>query len=230
MNAGGFIASGRLCAVVFDMDGVLIDSEPLFRTAAKRAAGELGYQLSDEVYVQWMGLPPKAVEAAVRQSMGDDFPMEPFRETFREVWIKHTDEHGVPAQPGMYDLLDKLRQHEVPYAVATSTFREQALRSLELAGLGSLIDVVVAGDEVVNGKPAPDIFLAAAEAIQVAPTGCIAIEDSAVGVRAAAEANMMTIMVPDLHQPDNATASLAHYVLRDTITAGAVVSSMLNLP
>lgn len=215
-------------AVIFDMDGILIDSEPLFRAAAKQAAEALGYALSDEVYVQWMGLPPKAVEAAVRESMGDDFPMEPFRATFRDVWIRHTDANGVPAQPGISALLDELKTRSVPFAVATSTFREQAERSLELAGLSPLIDIMIAGDEVSDGKPAPDIFLAAAAAIGVDASACIALEDSAVGVRAASTAGMLTIMVPDLHQPDVATAELARYVIRDTATAASVVRSMLR--
>ena len=111
---------------------------------------------------------------------------------------------------------------------ATSTERAQAERSLALAGLAHYIEVIVAGNEVENGKPAPDIFLRAAAAIGVAPTACVALEDSAVGVRAAAAAQMLTIMVPDLHQPTQEVAALANYVLPSTRDAARVVLRMFE--
>ncbi len=214
--------------VIFDMDGILIDSEPLFRLAAQQAAGELGYHVSDETYVTWMGLPPTAVEAAVVASMGGDFPMTAFRDAFRAIWTTHTDKHGVPAQPGMAALLGALRSRGIPYGVATSTERAQAQRSLELAGLAPLIGTLVGGDEVANGKPAPEIFLRAAEHIGVGPESCVALEDSAAGVRAAAGARMLTIMVPDLHLPGADIAALARYVLPDTRRAAEVVVALFD--
>ena len=123
--------------VVFDMDGILINSEPLFRRAAQEAARDLGHHLSDETYAMWMGLPPRAVEAAVVESMGPSFPMRAFRDEFRRIWIDHTEQHGMPPQPGMLDLLKSLRERGIPFSVATSTQRDQALRSLELAGMGA---------------------------------------------------------------------------------------------
>ncbi len=214
--------------VVFDMDGILIDSEPLFRRAAQQAARDLGHHLSDETYGMWMGLPPRAVEAAVAESMGPAFPMRAFREEFRRIWIEHTERHGMPPQPGMPELLTGLRERDIPFGVATSTQRDQALRSLELAGLGTFIDVLVAGNEVTAGKPAPEIFLRAAAGIGIEPARCVALEDSSVGVRAASSAHMLTIMVPDLHQPNAETAALAHYVIPGTARAARVVLTLFD--
>lgn len=214
--------------VVFDMDGILIDSEPLFRMAARAAARDIGYTLSDATYMMWMGLPPRAVEAAIRDSWGEAFPMADFRERFRAIWIDHTDTHGVPAQPGMAELLAQLAVRGVPFAVATSTERGQAERSLALAGLAPYIDVLVAGNEVEQGKPEPEIFLRAAARIGVAPERCIALEDSAVGVRSASAARMLTIMVPDLHRPTAEIAALAHYVLPSTARASRVVLHIVD--
>ena len=214
--------------VVFDMDGILIDSEPLFRRAAQQAAKELGHHLSDETYALWMGLPPRAVEAAVVESMGPAFPLRAFRDEFRRLWLAHTDQHGMPAQPGMPALLAGLRARGIPFSVATSTQRDQALRSLELAGLGAYIEVLVAGNEVTEGKPAPEIFLRAAAGIGVEPTHCVALEDSSVGVHAASAARMLTIMVPDLHQPNAATAALADYVIPGTARAAGVVLRLFD--
>ena len=209
--------------VVFDMDGILIDSEPLIRMAAQTAARDIGSSVSNETYMDWMGLPPRAVEAAIRTSLGADFPMDEFRERFRAIWSTHTDTHGVPAQPGMAALLEALAARGVPFAVATSTQRDQAERSLALAGLAHHIKILVAGNEVANGKPEPEIFLRAAAGIGIVPGRCIAIEDSAVGVRSAASAGMLTIMVPDLHRPTAEVAALARYVLPNTERAAAVV-------
>lgn len=214
--------------VVFDMDGILINSEPLFRRAAQQAARDLGHHLSDETYAMWMGLPPRAVEAAVVESMGPSFPMRAFRDEFRRIWIDHTENHGMPPQPGMLELLAGLRERGIPFSVATSTQRDQALRSLELAGMGQFIDVLVAGNEVAEGKPAPEIFLRAAAGIGIAPERCVAMEDSSVGVRAASAARMLTIMVPDLHQPNAETAALAHYVIPGTARAARVVLTLFD--
>jgi HAD superfamily hydrolase (TIGR01509 family) len=215
-------------AVVFDMDGILINSEPLFRRAAQQAARDLGYHLSDETYAMWMGLPPRGVEAAVVESMGASFPMRAFRDEFRRIWIDHTERHGMPPQPGMLELLAGLRERGIPFSVATSTQRDQALRSLELAGMGDFIDVLVAGNEVTEGKPAPEIFLRAAAGIGIAPERCVAMEDSSVGVHAASAARMLTIMVPDLHQPNAATAARAHYVIPGTERAARVVLTLFD--
>ncbi len=214
--------------VVFDMDGILINSEPLFRRAAQQAARELGHHLSDETYAMWMGLPPRGVEAAIIESMGPTFPMLAFRDEFRRIWVEHTEQHGMPPQPGMPELLAGLRERDIPFSVATSTQRDQALRSLELAGLGTFINVLVAGNEVTEGKPAPEIFLRAASGIGIEPERCVALEDSSVGVHAASKAGMLTIMVPDLHQPSAATAALAHYVLPGTARASRVVLTLFD--
>ena len=218
----------RYAGVVFDMDGILINSEPLFRLAAQQAARELGYHLADETYALWMGLPPRAVEAAVIESMGPDFPLREFHDQFRRLWQAHTEVHGVPPQPGMPELLAELRARGIPFGVATSTQRDQALRSLELAGLARFIDVLVAGNEVVHGKPAPEIFLRAAAGIGVPAPQCVALEDSAAGVRSAAAARMLTIMVPDLHQPTDEVAALAHCVMPDTRRDARVVLTLFD--
>ncbi|MGR8921234.1 MAG: HAD family hydrolase [Gammaproteobacteria bacterium] len=221
-------AHAHYAGVVFDMDGILIDSEPLFRVAAQQAARDVGHHLPDETYAMWMGLPPRAVEAAVVESMGADFPMEDFRQRFREIWTAHTERHGVPAQPGMAALLAGLAERGIPFAVATSTRRADAERSLALADLARHIDVLVGGDEVDNGKPAPDIFLRAAGHLGLDPASCVALEDSAAGVRSAAGAAMLTLMVPDLHQPSPEVAALADYVLPGTERAARVVLALFD--
>ncbi|MBV8470365.1 MAG: HAD family hydrolase, partial [Burkholderiaceae bacterium] len=108
---------------------------------------------------------------------------------------------GLVVKPGLRELLDWLDAHAIPRAVATSTRRSRALAKLERAGLWPRIQALVGGDEIARGKPAPDIFLRAAELLGVSTPSCIVLEDSEPGITAALAAGMTPIMVPDLHAP-----------------------------
>jgi len=199
-------------AVIFDLDGTLIDSEPVFKAVAQRAALRFDRSFSDELFLELLGLPGNEVEAGIRAAFGQDFPVAAFRDAFGGLWREHVEEHGIAVKPGAVEFIGHLNRRKIPYAVATSTPYERARESLELAGIGEHFEFLVGGDQVENGKPAPEIYLKAAAHISVEPTRCIAIEDSKVGVRAAAAANMYTIMVPDLKPPDADTLVLADVV------------------
>ena len=125
-------------------------------------------------------------------------------------------------------MIDRLDEIGVPYAIATSTPHERAQASLRLAGLDNRFEHVIGGDQVKNGKPAPDIYLEAANVIAVSPRQCIAIEDSAVGVRASSTAQMYTIMVPDLKAPDAKTRRLVTEVLPSMDEAMAAVLTLIG--
>ena len=139
------------------------------------------------------------------------------------IWQKKTESEGIPTQPGIPLLIKSLQNHHVPLVVATATGRMQAIRSLELSGLSSLTTHLVGGDEVEQPKPEPDIFLRAASILGVRPQRCIAVEDSAVGIRAASDASMLTILVPDLATPDSRTMETADYVLPSTENVSRVL-------
>jgi len=189
-------------AVIFDLDGTLIDSEPLFKAVAKRAASEMNQHFSDELYLDLVGLPNSDVESGICAAFGPDFAINEFRHRFEALWVETVAERGIDLKPGALVLLDRLAALGIRYAVATSTSYERARLALNIAGIGTRIDHMIGGDQVDNGKPAPDIYLAAAKSIAVSPLRCIAIEDSSVGIQSAAAANMYTIMVPDLKPPD----------------------------
>lgn len=187
------------------MDGVLIDSEPIVKHCGQIAARLYGAELSDSLYNQLIGLPAKQVEHGLQSAFGEQFPMQEFRIELERLWHEHVLENGMPVKAGVEDALGHLQLNDIPYAIATSTPHERAQLSLEKAGILEHFDVIVGGDQVANGKPAPDIFLAAAERISRSAATCIAIEDSAVGVNAAFNAGMHTIMIPDQKQPDEHT-------------------------
>ena len=222
-------ATGALIAVVFDMDGVLIDSERVIRLAAQRAAIEIDRVLTDAFYMQVMGLPGAQVEAAFMREFGSDFPLADYRQRFERHYKAELGEGGIQPKPGVPQLLQSLVRNNIPIAVATATRSGNAETALRAAGLLDHLPVCVTGDQVAQGKPAPDIFLAAASRLGIPAPQCIAVEDSEVGARAAVAAGMRTLMVPDFKQPGAELRALVHEVLESMPHAAQRIHALLGL-
>lgn len=188
-------------AVIFDMDGLILDTEVVYRTTWQQAAAEFGYDMSDEFYSCFVGRRTDECLATLLETYGSDFPISAFLARGSHLYQMHVKSYGIRAKPGLHELLDLLDALRVPKAVATSTERAHALACL--GGLAGRFMTIVTGDEVTHGKPAPDIFLLAAERLRLAPRQCLVLEDSGAGVRAAHSAGMPVIMVPDL-EPSSA--------------------------
>jgi HAD superfamily hydrolase (TIGR01509 family) len=210
----------KIAAVVLDMDGLMLDTESIYKQAWQKAAMECGYPLDDAFYLTLVGQPNPACEAALLNRFGMDFPIADFRIRWSELWRKQVETSGIPTKTGLNELLSYLRQHEVPLAVATSSDQDYLKLSLSAAGLTpALFDSIVTGDQVEQGKPAPDIYLEAARRLGVSPNQCIALEDSDAGVLAASTAGLTTIMVPDLKPPSSATRIAAFCVVPSLLEA-----------
>lgn len=218
-----------LRAVVFDMDGVLIDSEPVIRAAAQHAAVELDRTVTDAFYASVLGLPGPEVEAAFLREFGADFPLDDYRRRFERHYRAVVARDGIAPKPGIPALLDRLHAHGIPIAVATSTRDGNAQDALDAAGLRARLPVCVTGDQVTRGKPAPEIFLTAAARIGVDAAACIAVEDSEVGGRAAVAAGMFTLLVPDLKPPSETLAALVHEVHATMPLAARRILALLAL-
>jgi len=200
-------------AVIFDMDGLMIDTEPIYKRALQKAAAELGYHLSDEFAFTLIGLSNPACRKAIAGHLGSGFPLEEYWKRWPELWREEAEEHGIAKKPGLEELLSCLNHRGMPMAIATSSSRPQTEFSLRVSGLSFPFDHIVTGDQIMNGKPAPDIFLEASRRLDVSPDRCLALEDSENGVRAARSAGMVTIMVPDLKQPSDEVRDLAFDVV-----------------
>lgn len=216
-------------AIVFDMDGLLINSEPIYQASWSEGVAHFGYHLSQDINRSMLGLSNADSEAVLIREFGESFPMEAFRAQWPERWKVIAEREGLHPMPGALALLDCMRQKGIPTAIATSTARSKAERCLERAGIQHEFRAMVCGPEVANGKPAPDIYLAVASQLQVKPQACIALEDSNNGMRSAIDAGMTAIMVPDLKAAEDDVAARADYILDDLDAAAAVLENLLEL-
>jgi HAD superfamily hydrolase (TIGR01509 family) len=214
-------------AVIFDMDGLMLDTERLARRGWLAALEEFGASLTDEQYLRIVGRTATDSTAVLREMLGADFPVEQCRNRMRELYYADATENGIPIKPGLVELVDFLKERSLKYAVATSTARELTIPKLQLTGLLSTFTTIVAGDEIKNGKPAPDIFLAAARSLGAEPEKCVVLEDSSYGIRAAHAAKMIPIMVPDLSEPSVEIKSLTHAVVPSLHEAREIILRLL---
>ncbi len=206
-------------AAIFDMDGLLLDSERLSQDAFYTTCHKLGIDVASDFYFQLIGLPETAGDQLIASKIGTHGSMATFKDAWRDACEVLFDK-GVPPRPDVVTLLDQLKSDGTPRAVATSTSRFRAIRRLEGAELLDYFEAIVCGDEITHGKPAPDIFLKAAEKLGKDPETCAAFEDSPNGVKAAVAAGMHVVQVPDLVQPDAALLALGHTVAT-TVLDGA---------
>lgn len=201
-------------AVIFDMDGLLFDTEALYGETILTAAAEVGCAMSRDVFLQLVGRSRELNHRFLLDHYGADYPLE----ALIAAWGRHFQRlaaAGLPMKPGAADLLDLLDRQGLPRAIATSSTHATVRRHLVAHGLTERFHGVVAHGDYANGKPAPDPFLAAARQLGVAPELCLALEDSHSGVRSASAAGMMTIMVPDLIPPTEEINGLCTLVVDD---------------
>jgi HAD superfamily hydrolase (TIGR01509 family) len=201
-------------AVVFDMDGLLFNTEAIYRDATISVAREAGYHLPLDFYLATIGLPGEATRARFGEQFGKAFDFDGFwsasTQRFREATAAQ-----LYLKSGVVELLDLLDELQLPRAIATSSRHEDARHHLDTHSLHDRFHAIVAHGDYAHGKPNPDPFLRAAERLGVDPALCLALEDSHNGVRAASRAGMMTVMVPDLLAPDAEMESLCLWIARD---------------
>ncbi|OFW99921.1 MAG: HAD family hydrolase [Alphaproteobacteria bacterium RIFCSPHIGHO2_12_FULL_66_14] len=204
----------RPAAVIFDMDGLLFDTEALHEEAAGLAARDVAHEMTPEIFRSLIGLPGPAGRSRVLQHFGPSFPIDIFFDAWRGHFYAMVDTRLV-LKPGALELLDLLDTLGLPRAIATSSSHKTVQHHLSFHDLGARFHHVVAQGDYAAGKPAPDPYLTAAERLGVAPGLCLALEDSHNGVRSASAAGMMTIMVPDLLEATDEIKGLCAFVVRD---------------
>ena len=208
-------------AVIFDMDGLLLDTERISLDTFRDTCREFNYEPDTEVYLKCVGTNDARTKEIIIDAFGDDFPYQAISQVWFEKYRCAVQDHPIPVKEGAKDFLEFIQESPLKIALATSTNHQMAREKLKNAGLTSFFQTIVGGDQVAQSKPAPEIYLKAARLINVSPTTCLALEDSDNGVTAAYRAGMTVIQIPDLQQPSPEVRAFGHKIfssLKETRT------------
>lgn len=206
----------QFAGILFDLDGLIIDSEALGVRVWQTLCREQGFELTEEFYTSAVGRGVDRFVDDLAAAFGSGFDRNVLRRRRPEVWSEFLLKEPLARKPGFDELLTFLESRGIPRAIATSTERSLVVDRLRSAGLDETrFQAVVCGSEVASLKPAPDVYLLAAAKLGFHPEDCLAIEDSTTGVLAAHRAQVPVIMVPDLAEPSPETRALTLHVYAD---------------
>ncbi len=213
-------------AVIFDMDGLLLDTERLCCDAFVEAGSAFGLPDLTDLFLKCIGMRMAESNNIVRTGLDGRVDFDAFIALWRH---KNAEKHrlGIPLKPGAREVLTDLRTQGIATAVATSTNTTSATDHLTKVGLAGFIDHIIGGNQVTRGKPAPDIYLLAAERLGYATKDCFAFEDSDPGTLAAVHSGATTIQIPDLKQPAPEVLQLGH-IVAPNLLAGARIVGLLS--
>lgn len=196
---------------IFDMDGVLLNSEILYQRFWCEAGREFGYPFEPKHVLRLRSLTGINAIKVLEEMFGTGFPYEEVKARRKVLMEEYIDEYGVEIKEGAKEVLEFFKEQGIKLALATSSERTRAMKHLSLHGLWEYFDETVCGGEVNNGKPEPDIYKLAAEKLGLEPRECLAFEDSPNGVISAHRAGCVTIMVPDLDEPTKELMKMVDY-------------------
>ena len=208
-------------AVVFDMDGVIFDSERCVFECWIEIADKYGIKDIEKNFLACTGTTMSRTREIMMEAYGADFPYDDFAHEASVIFHEKYDNGNLPIKVGVFELLDYLKEQGKKIALATSTRRQTVLYQLEQAGILKYFDEIITGDMVTKSKPDPEIYLMACEKIYVKPQNAFAIEDSYNGIRSAHAGGLRAIMVPDLLSANEEMKELSEVVLNslnDVIT------------
>ena len=214
-------------AVIFDMDGLMIDSERVSIACWNEAALTLEIALPEGFFLHMVGLGERDCLQLLHKHVDDGTRVDTLLAHCHALYDARTHD-GLPLRPGILELLELLNERGVPRAVATSTRQPRASRKLAASGLLDYFDAVVTSSDVQHPKPAPDIYLLAAQRLGIDPARCLALEDSPTGTRAALAAGMTVIQVPDLVHPDAGVRALGHRIVESLHEVRALLLPLLR--
>jgi beta-phosphoglucomutase len=197
-------------AVIFDMDGLVLDTETTYCLAKMQAAKTMGYDVPEQFWKSLSGLHHNDIQHKLLGLFGLEFNLLEFNLVSESVWLEHVKVNGIKTQHGFFELLDFIVHHSLPYCLATNSNALNAKNCLTFAGIQDCFPLRVTRDDVVRGKPDPDIFMKAAEIMNVDISRCLVLEDSHAGVLAASRAGAYTVFVPSELPAEPTTLTLCN--------------------
>lgn len=204
-------------AVIFDMDGVLFDTERVYLESWIKVFKEYGYTMTKEMYIPLMGTGRKNVKEVFKKTFGDNIPIEEMYVKKDELLFKAIDNNEVPLKLGAIDILCYLKEEGYKIALATSAKRDRVTKQIQASNMNNMFNAIVCGDDVVNSKPDPEIFLKAAKKLDVNPENCVVIEDSLAGIKGANKGGMKGFHVEDLKKADDEIKTLSTKTFKNLV-------------
>jgi len=214
---GDIMSLHNVKAVVFDMDGVIFDTENIICALWEETGKELGLLDINQVILKCIGTNAQMTEAIVKEHYGQDFDYKGIKRGITDTFLERYSEGRLPMKIGVVDTLTYLKSKGYRIGLATSTRQEIVLNEIKDAGLLKYFDEIVCGDMVSRSKPDPEIFLTACERLGVDPKEAVGIEDSYNGIKALHAAGMIPIMVPDILKPTDEIKALTYTICENLI-------------
>ena len=184
-------------AVIFDLDGTILDTEKYYRICWPKACEHFGFHMTEDMYLQLRSFGRPFVYDRFREWFGDSFNYDEVRAYRKSIYEEIVKEHGIQLKPGALNALNKLKENGILRAVATATDLERTGRYLKSVGLEGYFDKICSAADCEFGKPAPDVYLKAVEQLGLDPSECIAVEDAPNGILSASRAGLKVVFVPD---------------------------------
>ena len=218
----------RPAAIVFDMDGLLLDTERVVLDGFLHACRAHAVPPDPGAYYRCIGTTMERTRELLIEGYGPDFPYDAIVATWNDYCDEHLVRRAPPVKPGALEMLQRVRRHAIPCALATATWDPEASERLAMVGLDEFFSVRVTGDQVTRGKPDPEPYLSATARLGVEPAHAWALEDSAHGVRSAFTAGLEVFQIPDLVPPDPSLLTLGHTVFDSLFDADDLLRRILD--
>lgn len=202
-------------AVIFDMDGLMIDSERVTFEGYQHVLAKENLTMSEEKYKTLLGKPVKAVHDLFKEDYGPQYDVDQIIKDVHAYIAKRFETEGVPLKPGLVELLKYLKENNYKTIIATSSHRNRVDLIVKQAQIDQYFDDSICGDEVTKGKPNPEVFLKACQKLQVSPQDALVLEDSESGINAAYNAEIKVIGIPDMKYPEEKYVKMTYKIMDD---------------
>ena len=213
-------------AIIFDMDGLMIDSERVTFECYQERLKDMNLTMDEEFYKTLLGKPIKGIYQRFYDVYGNDFPIENVIQDVHQLMAERFETEGVPVKKGLVELLHYLKDNNYKTIVATSSNRDRVDKILAQAKITEFFDDPICGDEVTKGKPNPEVFLKSCQKLGVNVDEAIVLEDSEAGIQASYDANIKVICIPDMKYPEKQYEEKTFKILKDLTEVTAYLKSL----